>query len=284
MTKTISNSTIITLKTWEEFVEEIKKRDEEIKELEKRQTGYVSPYFLYRGQSNSDWKLQTTLERYLNAKELSVEDYDHLLRAAYAPINSYTLKFENLYEELEKEDSANKNIFFLGLSRKKLAYMTYLRHYGFPSPLLDWSKSPYVAAYFAFENEPTSKDVAIYASLEHIGNGKSGWGGDPQVIAIGPHIATDKRHFNQQSHYTLCRKKIDSNPFYCSHEEVLQGASYEEDLQDRWYKFLIPSSERLKVLNQLDLMNINAYSLYHSEEALMKTIAFRELEEYKKKD
>jgi hypothetical protein len=29
-------------------------------------------------------------------------------------------------------------------------YFVCLRHYGFPSPLLDWSRSPYFAALFAF--------------------------------------------------------------------------------------------------------------------------------------
>jgi hypothetical protein len=29
-------------------------------------------------------------------------------------------------------------------------YLAHLRHRGFPSPLLDWTRSLYVAAYFAF--------------------------------------------------------------------------------------------------------------------------------------
>ena len=44
--------------------------------------------------------------------------------------------------------------------------MVYLRQYGFPSPLLDWSKSSYIAAYFAFSDyQRDAKSVAIFAFL-----------------------------------------------------------------------------------------------------------------------
>jgi hypothetical protein len=44
------------------------------------------------------------------------------------------------------------------------------------------------------------------------------------------------------------------------------------------WKINIPSTERLKVLRLLDGYNLNAYSLFQSEETLMETIAVRELD------
>jgi hypothetical protein len=45
------------------------------------------------------------------------------------------------------------------------------------------------------------------------------------------------------------------------------------------WRFVIPSTERAKVLRRLDRLNLNAYSLFGSEESLMETLAFREIDE-----
>ena len=58
------------------------------------------------------------------------------------------------------------------------------------------------------------------------------------------------------------------------HEDVF--AENKED-QDKLLKFYIPISERDKILNKLEQRNINAYSLFESEESLMETLSFKEI-------
>ena len=48
--------------------------------------------------------------------------------------------------------------------------------------------------------------------------------------------------------------------------------------QDFLWKLNIPWTERLKVLKILDTYNVNALSLFDSEESLMETMALRTLE------
>jgi hypothetical protein len=47
--------------------------------------------------------------------------------------------------------------------------------------------------------------------------------------------------------------------------------------QDSIWKINIPASEKDKVLAFLDRFNLNAYSLFGTEEGLLELLAFREL-------
>ena len=84
---------------------------------------------------------------------------------------------------------------------------------------------------------------------------------------------THKRHFLQQSDYTLCMVFKPSNEWhFAMHEDMFRLS---EDHQDLLWKFNIPWSERLKVLKILDTYNLNAFSLLDSEECLVETMALR---------
>jgi hypothetical protein len=151
-------------------------------------------------------------------------------------------------------------------------YMAYLRHHGFPSPLLDWTKSPYVAAYFAFER-PVADEVAIFVYAERPERFKIGSSDEPAIIAPGPIVKTHRRHFAQQSRYTICAKfEANRGWRFVPHQAVFDLG---RTTQDVLWKVVIPKTERMKVLDVLDRHNLNRFTLFDSEESLMETLAFR---------
>jgi hypothetical protein len=259
---------VVNLESWEAFETEAAAI---FRKLEKRRTKtemYVSP-LLFRGHTQESWKLETTLERYTKT-EFSITGYYRLLLTVAPTVESLTAKSWNLPHDLEIDES------YYG-PPPGYDFMIYLRHHGFPSPLLDWSRSPYVAAFFAFRPHLDGEDgsVAIYSYIENYGYGKEGEVSAATIIGLGPCVSTHKRHFIQQSQYTICRKRTDNRYVYCNHEDAFQK---NESRQDILTKYLIPKSERTKVLEKLDFMNINSYSLFGDEDNLMATLAYREIE------
>jgi hypothetical protein len=132
-----------------------------------------------------------------------------------------------------------------------------------------------VAAFFALNEAKEDKEVAIYTFREYLGNGKNSSLSEPFIWGLGPYIRTHKRHYQQQSRYTYSitgKKDPGENHIYGNHESVKYGND-----QDLLKKYIIPGKERNKVLAKLDLMNINAFSLFSDEEGLMSMLAYREI-------
>lgn len=255
--------------TWEEFENELKKlRDER-----EQSKDYLKTPLLFRGQEDSCWLLTTTLDR--NQERMLFKDYYHRIARIRSQIETLTGNEWPIPEYPEVEKAVGDYTFDLQLwsgQQPGYAYMAYLRHHGFPSPLLDWTQSPYVASYFAFRkaNPSTSKRVAIYVFSE-IPNKVSG-NRMPVLYRYGPYVRTHRRHVLQQSEYTLCMGFDDEWRF--EKYDVIFDQGHRQ--QGMCWKFTIPASERTKVLRLLEEYNLNAFSLFGSEESLMETLALRQ--------
>jgi hypothetical protein len=256
----------IDLDTWAELEAEIKKLHECLESKNSSISTTISKP-LYRGHESSDFYLDTTLERYLS-EEVSVDQYNRYLVSIKPAVESYTGNKWAIAKELKPD----KDIFNGPLNYR---FMAYVRHHGFPSPLLDWSQSLYIALFFAFQKASPDKRVAIYSYVEYLGKGKSGSLGAPQICELGPYISTHKRHFMQQGQYTVCVKKVNANWVYCSHEKYFSASNGKE--QDYIIKYTLPGAIKNQVLKRLQSMNINAFTLFGSEDSLMEMLAFKEI-------
>jgi len=265
--KDLAKTNEIMVSTWEEC-------EAKVAEIEKA-NAISHTKLLFRGQCNSAWRLDTTLERRVPA-DISFTDYYRTILRVAPEISTYFGASWALPSDLKDITDLSKN--YDEFSLRELPaydYLVYLRHHGFPSPLLDWSRSLYVAAYFAF-SKAAADDVAIFVFSERPDNMKLGSSSGPQIRSLGPYVKTHRRHFRQQSSYTFCTEfESGTGIEFRSHQSVFDLGRTDQDVL---WKFVIPAKKRLKVLTQLDKYNLNAFSLFDSEESLMETLAFREVD------
>lgn len=126
-------------KSWDAF----------IKALRPSPTGEPDYHRIYRGHSEPFWKLSSTWERELYRGSRSDSTFSR--RQIYQQLDGYEKIRDrglNLLKHLAKtmpeisSDSITTDNDWWALGR----------HYGLDTPLLDWSRSPFIAAFWAFAN------------------------------------------------------------------------------------------------------------------------------------
>jgi len=266
------------LKTWAGFagaVAEIRKQYGYHEDRFKDGRSYQRPNIvLFRGQSDASWAIETTLERH-TTESFTIEQYRDYACRCRPELESVTgrtwpVSVPPPPEETEADLSCLSPI--ERGTEPDVEYWVYLRHHGFPSPLLDWSASPYVAAYFAFRFRiPNAKRVAVYAYVSSTaGRAQS----VPRIVLIGPDMCTHPRHFSQNAWYTMALRDVDGNQHcICKHEEALSCSKLDED---QLIKITLPVSTRKDALKSLvSDYNISPFTLFHTEDALVETLALK---------
>jgi hypothetical protein len=264
----VSSATVLS--SWEAFEAALAERQADFE----TRAGYRTA-LLFRGHADAGWGLDTTLER-AGQRGMKLSEYHRVISTMKAEVESFTERaweipaFPAVREAFSDYDRGSREL-WQG-NYPAYDFLTHLRHHGFPSPLLDWSRSPYVAAFFAFRRpERDSEFVSIFLYDERPANIKSSDSRDPIIHRFGPNVRTHRRHFLQQSEYTVAAR-FDREWEFAPHKAVFDLNAENQDLLT---KFDISVSERNKVIKRLDSFNLNASSLFGSEDSLMETLATR---------
>jgi len=260
--------TVKEFETWPDFEEFIKRRHWSDPENDPRIVS-VGPSHIFRGQPDASWGLETSLERFMGQNQ-NMFDYFRMIEKIRPEIETFidrTWELPNQDEYLSWLNNPDSSMHGIPC----FEYMAYLRHHGFPSPLLDWTYSPYIASYFAFrEISSKAETVAIFeyywdpAQFPQLSD-------TPKIFRLGNDIRTHKRHYLQQSVYTICCNRANGSAHYANHQDLYSQSESPHSVT----KYILPASEREKVLWSLEPYNINAYSLLGTEESLLETLYIR---------
>jgi hypothetical protein len=201
----------------------------------KQKQGYI-----FRGHASSEWALVPTLKR---------------------AFNSDKPPWENLKKEEEKTLNAFKKYCLgrRGHNPPQLGeneWWALGQHFGLNTPLLDWSESPYVAAFFAFNSNELKSDNAVIWVLNKGVNNKpciEKLKEERHIEFLTPYLDENSRLINQRGLFVRTPEMI------CLTKWVKQIS--EEGVIDLARVF-IPSTEQEFALDSLDKMNINELTLF----------------------
>lgn len=196
--------------------------------------------YIFRGQADADWQLVSSLTRAIRAI------YPAAKRAKIKQLVAQHLQVfkRNIRGRcaLDLKSTPEETLWALG------------QHFGLYTPLLDWSRSPYVALFFSLAGACVSGRRALWAILES--DIECFWPADGKAkgIRVVHPLGHDNQRLVNQSGLFL------NIPVGKSADELIKSAKAMEWVT--MYKIDYPDSIRNDILAALNNMNINHASLF----------------------
>ena len=208
--------------------------------------------YIWRGQRIKEWDLSSSVDRLLRKLSLLYSKPDDLADLLKDHLESF--KYATRGRRGPTPASLLENDWWaLG------------QHFGLATPLLDWTRSPFAAAYFAFELHADPTDYRVVCGLDQnavklrnndLLEGESLEGKErPRVIEfIDPMSDENQRLVSQGGLFTRAPVGISIEDWVA---KEFAGSSAAVLL-----KIEIPDQDRLTCLRTLERMNINHLSLF----------------------
>lgn len=218
---------------------------------------------LFRGQRDSSWGLIPSLYRLRN-------------------LCCQTGKLEEDYDTHEDQSIA---LFF----REGLPYLPQIarnstndrviaQHFGVPTRLLDWSRDPLVALYFAVEEVSAGVDAAVFMIAPNIEGPREirSVAGERPVIAITP-PAIDRRIPAQKSVFTFHPYGESNEPFVPLDKRDDIGREFHTGSTTKrgFAKIVIPAALTERLRNKLFKMGIDRRNLFPGLDGVGRDVGAR---------
>lgn len=248
----------------------------------------VQVHFLYRGMENINYKLLPSLYRYEDVSSTQFgREYGKEQTLKYLSYgHEFNVLFDFIHEAAAYEAQIGDHEFY--------RWVVLAQHHGVPTRLLDWTSNPLVSLYFACQSN-SSTDAVVwmlhswnymrYALQQDIGdknvtipellNRIMKSRGKDASIPSHPLIYTpnyfDHRMSAQRSYFLVWGAKTEPledliDPAYhmISLEQARAGDNTVDELHDKrcLYRVAIRAQYKQKIIRQLDLLGINAKTLF----------------------
>lgn len=235
----------IKITSWEHFNREV--------ERFKNHNSYLSELW-FRGQSNSNWKLQTSIHRIAERYNLNKKKTEGFEQTMFREFTSKAHTYADLKNgQFEMGD--------------EVVWWSIMQHYGCPTRLLDWTESPYVALYFAIDGN-WDQDGVVYVfhqafhgdvNKRHNPIPKEDIFKYPDKNIVLPILINfhSSRSIAQQGTFTF------SPNILLDHETGIY-MTYQLEPSDKvhCWKYTIPSNLKIEFLSRLRTLNVSANSLF----------------------
>ncbi len=241
----------LSLKSWEEFYPLFTK-------------GMANkPAYVFRGQADADWLVESSIDRFEKKYNVQPNFISKIPKVFNGPPVLREVHLEAFRYAIQGRRKINPS----PLTDDECWAMA--QHHGLVTPLVDWTFSPFVSLYFAFEDEfvnnaqgnsTTPNNRAVYALSTSVIEEKS-TDTEPGPLPYVPAVETSDRIVAQSGLFLKMPRRMDLEGYI---RRVFANESTSDNRHPRatLKKIVIPNQGRIECLKALNKMNVNRMTLF----------------------